>query len=130
MYDGLTVGFTSSCLGGTRQDVIINPSLSIGTTGASWGYKNVSGKYAGITLFTANNYLFVAGQDTPSSQYLKYFEGNFINGNGLWSGPYEPGNQMRWTPSSLFYNECSNYVYLVYQDAANTNISFIWAPGQ
>lgn len=86
-----------------------------------WGNNNRSGNYAGIGLLSYNGYLYVFGQDIDSSQYLKYIYTNNPPYSG-WSGPYQPGNQMRWTPS-LTVNP-SNVVFLVYQDDANTNISY------
>jgi len=122
MYNGAPwVGFTSNTPG-SREAVVGNATgtnaMEVGGN-ISWGNSNRSGNFAGIGLLSYNGILYAFGQDTASSQNLKYI---FSNGGSSWSGPYFPGNQMRWTPSLTVSS--SNVVYLVYQDDANTNISY------
>jgi hypothetical protein len=85
----------------------------------SWGNNNRDGNYAGIALTISAGYIYVFGQDTASSQNLKYI---YSTNDTSWSGPVFPGNQMRWTPSLTDSSVVA--LYLVYQDDGNTNISY------
>ncbi len=118
MYQGVPwVGFTTT----GRLAVVGNATLnSASLTGLNvgWGNSNRSGNYAGLGLLSYSGILYVFGQDPAASQNLKYI---YSNGGSSWSGPLLPGNQMRWTPSLTLYG---GLVYLVYQDDANTNISY------
>lgn len=121
MYESVPwVGFTSDTPG-TREAVVGKATATnapeVGGS-ISWGNSNRSGNYAGIALLSFNGDLYAFGQDTASSQELKYI---FSNGGTSWSGPDLTGNQMRWTPSLTVF---STGVYLVYQDDGNTNISY------
>jgi hypothetical protein len=121
MYNGSPwVGFTSNTPGTRRAVVGIASGTNAPAVGGtiSWGNSNRDGNYAGLGLLSYNGILYAFGQDTASSQYLKYI---FSNGGTSWSGPYWPGNQMRWTPSLVVFGST---VYLTYQDDANTNISY------
>jgi hypothetical protein len=115
------VGFTSNTPG-PRQAVVGDATgqdaEEVGGN-VSWGNSNRSGNYAGIALLSYNGILYVYGQDTASSQQLKYM---YSNGGSSWTAAADVGNQMRWTPSLTL--STSNIVYLVYQDDADTNISY------
>jgi hypothetical protein len=85
-----------------------------------WGNSNHSGGYASLGLVQYGGYLYAFGQDYQSSQYLKYA---YSSNGSSWSGPTTMSTQMRWTPS-LTVDTASNQLYLVFQDDANTNISY------
>jgi len=122
IYQGVWVGYTSSCAG--SRYAVVGPAtshtLGIATGAVSWGNSNRNGNYAGINLIVYNSALYVFGQDTASSQQLKYM---YCSSDcATWSAASDTGNQMRWTPSLIL--SPSNIVYLVYQDDGNTNISY------
>ncbi len=115
------IGFTTS----SNRVAIVGDATTndIGwnTGDVYWGNSNRNGNFAGLALvvFPVGGKLYVFGQDTASSQELKYI----YSSNGTsWSAATDVGNQMRWTPS-LSYGP-NGYFYLVYQDDGNTNISW------
>ena len=119
----LLIGFTSN-QPGTRVAVVGFADRGPGVPGPvrtdiSWGNNNRSGNFAGLGLVAFGNFFYVFGQDTASSQNLKYI---YSSDGTSWSGPVFPGNQMRWTPSLGGFPEV--IFTLVYQDDGNTNISY------
>jgi hypothetical protein len=100
-----------------REAVIGTDGNLQAVPGIYWGNSNHNGGYAGIALLSYNNILYAFGQDTASSQYIKYI---YSIGGASWSGPIWPGNQMRWTPSLTL----SGAVFLIYQDSDNTNMTY------
>lgn len=119
----MLIGFTSNDPG-TRVAIVgpINTgpgSPKVTRADISWGNSNRNGNYAGIALTVWQGYIYVFGQDTASSQNLKYI---YSNDDSSWSGPQLPGNQMRWTPSLTDSTQFE--LTLVYQDDANTDISW------
>jgi len=119
----IMIGFTSN-QPGTRLAVVGPADAGAGApvvvrTDISWGNNNRSGNFAGLGLVVFGSFFYVFGQDTASSQNLKYI---YSSDGTSWSGPVWPGNQMRWTPS---LSGSTNVVFtLVYQDDGNTNISY------
>lgn len=119
----ILIGFTSN-QPGTRVAVVGPADTGPGApkvvrADISWGNNNRSGNFAGLGLTSFGNVFYVFGQDTASSQNLKYI---YTSDGTSWSGPVNPGNQMRWTPS---LTGDPNVVFtLVYQDDGNTNISY------
>lgn len=119
----ILIGFTSNDPG-TRVAVVGPANAGPGAPAVargdiSWGNNNRDGNYAGIALTISAGYIYVFGQDTASSQNLKYI---YSTNDTSWSGPVFPGNQMRWTPSLTDSSVVA--LYLVYQDDGNTNISY------
>ena len=112
------VGFVSTA---SRRAVVGNAMFSNAPeVGGNVGWENShrNADYASIALLSDNGILYVYGQDTASSQQLKYM---YSNGGSSWTTPVFVGNQMRWTPSLTLFGST---VYLVYQDDGNTNISY------
>lgn len=121
------IGFTSDGDGFTRVAIIgsINgeglPTYQ--RSDIHWGNSNRNGNYAGISLVEYNGYLWVFGQDTASSQYLKYmYTGDGTRPLCCFSGAVFPGNyQLRFTPSTILFN---SEIYWVKQDDASTGIAW------
>lgn len=115
--NGPWVAFTEQ----TQRQAIAGPisseSIGIVLPGNYWGQSNRNGNYAGLAL-VYDGYLYAFGQDTSSSQIMRYM---WYNG-ASWGGTAEvnPQTQMRWTPSLALWS----YLYLVYQDDSDTNISY------
>lgn len=129
----ILIGFTSNGAGFTRVAIIGSIYQQYGLpsyqrSDIHWGNSNRNGNYAGISLVEYNGYIWVFGQDTASSQYLKYMyqtDSPLQPGGGLFQGAVFPGNfQLRFTPSTIAFN---SDIYWVKQDDASTGIAWGYA---
>ena len=134
-FDDILIGFTSDGPFGPGTRVAMLGAIS----GTRWpiGYQRSdihwgnsgragTGDFAGISLVEYNGNLWVFGQDTAASQYLKYMYAS--DGNSplcCFQGAVFPGNiQERYSPSTIFFN---NAIYWVKQDSASTGIAWGYA---
>jgi hypothetical protein len=118
IYEGNPwIGYVDSSRHAVVGNATLNNAPEVGGN-IGWENSHRGADYASIALLSYNGLLYVFGQDTASSQQLKYM---YSNGGSSWSPASFVGNQMRWTPSLTILG---SVVYLVYQDDANTNISY------
>lgn len=131
----ILIGFTSSAAGFTRVAIIGSIYQQYGLpsyqrSDISWGNSGRSGTgdYAGISLVEYNGNIWVFGQDTASSQYLKYMhqtDSPLQPGGGLFQGAVFPGNiQLRYSPSTILFNSA---IYWIKQDSASTGVAWGYA---
>jgi hypothetical protein len=125
------IGFTSDGAGYTRVAFIGAvsglrwPPAGM-RTDISWGNSNRNGNYAGLSLVEYNGNLWVFGQDTASSHYLKYmYTADSNSPLCCFSAAVFPGNfQLRFTPSTILFNSA---IYWIKQDDASTGIAWGYA---
>lgn len=123
------IGFTSTAYNGARVAVVgpanTGPGAPVPTRpDIQWGNSNRNGNYAGLSLVEYNGHIWVFGQDTASSQDLKYMYA--VDSRPLsFSAAVFPGNfQLRFTPSTILFNSA---IYWIKQDDASTGIAWGYA---
>ncbi|MGH9622726.1 MAG: hypothetical protein ACRD4G_00100 [Bryobacteraceae bacterium] len=115
---GLWIGFTTQTSGGRQAIVGPDQALKL-VPGYYCGQNTHDGAYAGLGLLEYGGAVYAFSQNTLTVQDAQYVFTN--NGGASWSGLYEPGNQMRWTPSLTLDG---GTVFFIYQDDDNTNMTY------
>lgn len=110
------VAFTN----GSRDAVVgsaLGSTAGVAGSGYVFGNSNHNGHYAGLSMVSYGNNLYVFGQSTASSQYLQQM---YTQNGTSWSGIHTNDIQERWSPSLI---TTVDGVVLAIQDDNNTNIT-------